>query len=443
MAKKIIFTEEQEKEIINFYLVPNSLRETSRYFNIKNRDVIKNILIKYDIPFHSQEVCMQLKQQKAIKTNLEKYGVTNTYQLPEIREKAQKAWKDNEQEIRKKMQQTSLERHGDPFYHNQEQANKTRLEKYGVINFFQDKKIHEKALEQSHSPEALEKKRQTCQEHFGTDTPLESKEVWEKINKTVKEKYGVDYITQNSEIQNKIKQTNLEKYGETSYTKTEEYKERVKQTNLEKYGYESPLQSPEVKEKAKNTNLQRYGVDNYTKTAEYLQKTKTTNLEKYGVEFANQSEQIKLKVFETKQKNHSFNSSKQEDLFYEELLKIFNKEDVFKQYNTKKYENSDRYPFACDFYIKSLDLFIELNLMWTHGNHRFNENNQEDINILAVWQEQAKTSKFYKNAIDVWTIRDIKKFEIAEKNNLNYVTLYNKEDINKLLEDFKNEKTEK
>ena len=443
MAKKIIFTEEQEKEIIDFYLVPNSLRETSQHFNIKNRDVIKNILIKYDIPFHPQEVCMQLKQQKTIKTNLEKYGVTNTYQIPVVAAKAQKAWKDNEQEIRKKMQQTSLERHGDPFYHNQEQANKTRLEKYGVINFFQIKEIHEKALERNHSPEVLEKKRQTCQERFGTDTPLESKEVWEKINKTVKEKYGVDYITQNSEIQNKIKQTNLEKYGETSYTKTEEYKERVRQTNLEKYGYESPSQSPEVKEKAKNTNLQRYGVDNYTKTAEYLQKTKTTNLEKYGVEFANQSEQIKLKVFETKQKNHSFNSSKQEDLFYEELLKIFNKEDVFKQYNTKKYENSDRYPFACDFYIKSLDLFIELNLMWTHGNHRFNENNQEDINILTTWREQAKTSEFYKNAIDVWTIRDIKKFEIAEKNNLNYVTLYNKEDINKLLEGFKNEKTEK
>lgn len=90
MAKKIIFTEEQEKEIIDFYLVPNSLRETSRHFNILNRDVIKNILIKYDIPFHSHEVCMQLKQQKATKTNLEKYGVANTYQIPGIAVKAQK-----------------------------------------------------------------------------------------------------------------------------------------------------------------------------------------------------------------------------------------------------------------------------------------------------------------------------------------------------------------
>ena len=27
----------------------------------------------------------------------------------------------------------------------------------------------------------------------------------------------------------------------------------------------------------------------------------------------------------------------------------------------------DRYPFACDFYISSLDLFIECNYHWTHG----------------------------------------------------------------------------
>ena len=305
-SRKIIFTEEQEKEIIKFYSTPNSLRETCRHFNIKNRDVIKNILIKYDIPFHSKETCMKLKQEKATKTNLERYGVANTYQLPEIREKAQKAWKDNEQEIRKKMQQTSLERHGDPFYHNQEQANKTRLEKYGVINFFQIKEIHEKALERNHSPEVLEKKRQTCQEHFGTDTPLESKEVWEKINKTVKEKYGVDYITQNSEIQNKIKQTNLEKYVETSYTKTEEYKERVKQTNLERYGAISSLANKEIIEKGNQTLIAKYGVDNSLKVPEIKEKIKNTNLKKYGVENPMQSEIVKAKMKQTNLARYGF-----------------------------------------------------------------------------------------------------------------------------------------
>lgn len=44
------------------------------------------------------------------------------------------------------MQQTNLERYGDPNYHNEEKIKQTRLEKYGVENFFQDKEIHKKAL---------------------------------------------------------------------------------------------------------------------------------------------------------------------------------------------------------------------------------------------------------------------------------------------------------
>lgn len=38
---KYTFTEEQEQEIINFYLVPNSLKETTRHFGFINISVIK------------------------------------------------------------------------------------------------------------------------------------------------------------------------------------------------------------------------------------------------------------------------------------------------------------------------------------------------------------------------------------------------------------------
>ena len=45
------------------------------------------------------------------------------------------------------------------------------------------------------------------------------------------------------------------------------------------------------------------------------------------------------------------------------MLKIIKgNEDIIRQYK------SDLYPFACDFYIPSLDLYIECNYHWTHGN---------------------------------------------------------------------------
>lgn len=60
-----------------------------------------------------------------------------------------------------------------------------------------------------------------------------------------------------------------------------------------------------------------------------------------------------------------------------------------------------------------IDIFIELNLNWTHNDHRFNKDNEKDIAIFNYWK--AKHLKFYDKAIEVWTIRDVLKFETAEK----------------------------
>ena len=90
----------------------------------------------------------------------------------------------------------------------------------------------------------------------------------------------------------------------------------------------------------------------------------------------------------------------------------------------RQYRDEERYPFNCDFYIKSLDLFIELNLHWTHGGRPFDENDDECINKLAIWKEKATTSKFYTTAINVWTIRDVKKIMTAINGGLNYISVY-------------------
>lgn len=116
--------------------------------------------------------------------------------------------------------------------------------------------------------------------------------------------------------------------------------------------------------------------------------------------------------------NNTFNKSKPEDEYYEYLKTLYNEDDIIRQYK------DERYPFACDFYIKSQDLFIECNYSWTHGGHLFNSDSEEDQQTLAEWQEKAKTSDFYKNAIETWTVRDVKKHETAKANNLNYEVIY-------------------
>ena len=62
-----------------------------------------------------------------------------------------------------------------------------------------------------------------------------------------------------------------------------------------------------------------------------------------------------------------------------------------------------------------------------------NTGSAEDIIKLNVWQEKAKSSNYYKNAIETWTIRDVQKYTIAKENNLNYLVFYSKKEIDNWL----------
>lgn len=124
------------------------------------------------------------------------------------------------------------------------------------------------------------------------------------------------------------------------------------------------------------------------------------------------------KEYLTKKKNNSFNTSKPEEELYKQLLEQYNEKTILRRY--KDY----RYPFYCDFYIIEDDLFIELNAHWTHGGKPYDPNDKECQEKLKLWQEKAKQSQFYANAIKTWTERDVEKLRIAKENNLNYKVIY-------------------
>ncbi len=102
---------------------------------------------------------------------------------------------------------------------------------------------------------------------------------------------------------------------------------------------------------------------------------------------------------------------------YKQLLEQYNGK-VIRRYKDK------RYPFYCDFYIPSEDLFIELNAHWTHGGKPYNPDDEECQKQLILWKEKAKQSQFYENAIKTWTERDVKKQKVAKDNKLNYKVIY-------------------
>ena len=104
----------------------------------------------------------------------------------------------------------------------------------------------------------------------------------------------------------------------------------------------------------------------------------------------------------------------------------FGVNDVIREYN-----KDPRYPFSCDFYIPSEDLFIELNLHPSHGEHPFDPNNEEDVKLLESLKE--KDDNWSRMIVDVWANRDVKKIKTATNNNLNYITIYSYKDYENLV----------
>ena len=114
--------------------------------------------------------------------------------------------------------------------------------------------------------------------------------------------------------------------------------------NIKKRTYKEAHKFPKTLQKYTNTCMQKYGTTNFAKTQAFFDN------------YYKNISSIKEKEYQTKKEHGTFNTSKPEENYYEYLKTIYDETDVIRQYKDK------RYPFCCDFYIKSKDLFIELNL---------------------------------------------------------------------------------
>ena len=227
-------------------------------------------------------------------------------------------------------------------------------------------------------------------------------------------------------------QTLESKYGTHNIGLLDFVKEKKKKTNLERYGCEWSFQNNEIKEKKKKTNLERYGCEYVVQNQTIKEKTKQTNLERYGCEYVSQYCGFRKQVHNSKVKNKTYNKSNPEDVIFNKLNDRYC--NVIRQYK------SDLYPFACDFYIPSMDLYIEYNGFWKHGKEPYDENNMGHKKIVQYWKQKSKEINFkgepktsYNDAIYTWTIKDVKKRQTATNNNLNYLEFFNMNQFNEWL----------
>lgn len=114
------------------------------------------------------------------------------------------------------------------------------------------------------------------------------------------------------------------------------------------------------------------------------------------------------------------NSSVFEVFAYAALLDRFEAKDILVEYGVHPYDA--RYPYPCDFYIKSLDLFIELNVHFTHGGHWFDPASSADCLRKRHLEQtdRARNRKF----LSTWCVRDVDKRKAARAAGLTYLVFW-------------------
>lgn len=200
-------------------------------------------------------------------------------------------------------------------------------------------------------------------------------------------------------------------------------RKKIAETCMQRYGASRYLDSEVGKQKIieiKSTPEFRQKMRDIITSDVVRHKTVQTCKNRYGVVSPMKLLRIQNKAWRSKRNNKTFSTSKTEDRMYDSLCSRFGQSDILRQY-----KDDCRYPFYCDFYIKSLDLFIELNASWVHNDHWFDDSNADDLMILHKWEQSVATGKrFYQAAIEIWTMRDVQKHRVALDHKLNYLVFW-------------------
>lgn len=308
-------------------------------------------------------------------------------------------------------------------YQNPEVKERHRLKTSEALkNYFKNPENRKKRSEQ------VKKQWQNPEIHKRMTEAINSPEVLKKISDKIKLNY------QTTDLRKKVSEASKKHWADDVYRNkvvsslqktfaSQEYK--CKRSKISKQMWSNvdfytkrilDMNKPENKSYFKEQMRLWYNKRCRTKEHQEKVRLRIANMWKYH------KEELLLKRYNTMKKNGTFTNKSSWELSAKAAL-----EDVFSlvYYQYK----SDSYPFLCDFYIKDIDTYIELQYYWTHGGQPFDPTNNICLDKLKLWKDKAILSNHYKGAIYTWTHRDVEKYDYAISNNLNYLRFYTQNDF--------------
>lgn len=168
------------------------------------KTIFKNVL-NLDLGFNHHKTQHDVYCSQVCKNQASRFSQT----LSEV-EKLKFRDKDFKEEIIKRREMTSFERHGDKCFRNVKKSRNTSLQHFGVDNPMKSEAIKKKA-------------ERSCFEKFGVKNPFMAQSCKNKIKETTKLHFGVDISSQSPLVQMKMKESKLKNYGTCSPSWTYAY----------------------------------------------------------------------------------------------------------------------------------------------------------------------------------------------------------------------------
>jgi hypothetical protein len=338
----------------------------------------------------------KIQKEKLKKTCLDKYGVENTFQL---------------EEIKNKIKNTNFKKFGveypnikgiirydkdlliDICKRDNCIINFDKIDKYNSkieIQFICEcGKHYQKIFTMMYKVGAIcdnctnmlkeTKKKTTCLEKYGVENPLQSQEVKDKLKQTCLKKYGVEHPLQSQQVKDKSKEYFIKTYGVENASQVQENKDKKEQKAIEIYGVKNISQSNIIKNKKVEKSLNKYGTEYVLQSQEIREKSKQCCLNKYGVEYPMQNAEFYEKQSKNSYKLKKFAFPCGNTITvqgYEPfLLKILVElNHTFNDIITKRtdvpeiwYEKNDKkHRYYCDAYIKETNTIYEVKSTWTY-----------------------------------------------------------------------------
>lgn len=289
----------------------------------------------------------------------------------------------------------------------------------------------------------------TIGQKYGANAPISNPEIREKARRTCQKRYGVDHQMHRDCVKKKIRETCLVKYGSINPFQCEKSKEtlnynygvnnpahsaviidKMKKNYQQAHGVDHPLKDPLVREKIQATCLERFGTTSPLGSSEIHEKGRQTLIAKYGVDHPMKVESIKEKFdyheiakksHATMKKNHTYHRSLGEDSLCKILQSRFGTDAVQTQSPVKSW--------SVDFYVATLDTYIEFDGVYWHGLDRplseiAKHQTKRDVVIHKKWTRDRE--------FDQWCLDNGKR--LVRVTDLEFNVMKKKEDFGPLWE---------